>query len=122
MERDDWRFTGEPAELLEKFLPNLRRINPDFEKAWIKDWHFSKAGFAQPVVTPEYRSLIPGHDTPMSRGKLATMVQIYLQDRGAELLGGTRPEGHRVPPVTLICGGTAPPTALRWWSDSRTRP
>ncbi len=82
VEREDWRFTTEPAGLLKAFVPYLKRINPDFDESWIKDWHFSKAGFAQPVVTPEYRSLIPGHDTPMSRVKLATMAQIYPQDRG----------------------------------------
>ncbi|WP_329230456.1 NAD(P)/FAD-dependent oxidoreductase [Streptomyces canus] len=82
VEREDWRFTTEPSELLDAFVPYLRRINPAFEKSWIKDWHFSKAGFAQPVVTPEYRALIPAHETPMSRVTLATMAQIYPQDRG----------------------------------------
>lgn len=82
MEREDRRFTTEPSELLDAFVPYLKRINPAFEKSWIKDWHFSKAGFAQPVVTPEYRALIPAHETPMSRVTLATMAQIYPQDRG----------------------------------------
>ncbi|MEU9325191.1 NAD(P)/FAD-dependent oxidoreductase [Streptomyces canus] len=82
VEREDWRFTTEPSELLDAFVPYLKRINPAFEKSWIKDWHFSKAGFAQPVVTPEYRALIPAHETPMSRVTLATMAQIYPQDRG----------------------------------------
>lgn len=80
--REDWRFTGDPAELLEAYIPWLREINPDFDRSWILDWHFSKAGFAQPVVTPEYRSLIPGHRTPMPGVTLATMSQIYPQDRG----------------------------------------
>ena len=82
VEREDWRFTTEPGELLNAFVPYLRRINPDFDASWIRNWHFSKAGFAQPVVTPEYRALIPGHETPMSRVTLATMAQIYPQDRG----------------------------------------
>lgn len=82
VEREDWRFTTDPGELLNAFVPYLKRINPAFDPAWIKDWHFSKAGFAQPVVTPRYRALIPGHETPMSRVTLATMAQIYPQDRG----------------------------------------
>jgi protoporphyrinogen oxidase len=80
--RDDWRFTADPADLLERFIPWLRRLNPDFDRSWIQDWHFSRAGFAQPVVTPEYRSLIPAHRTHLSRVTLATMAQIYPQDRG----------------------------------------
>ncbi|MGW0574711.1 NAD(P)/FAD-dependent oxidoreductase [Streptomyces sp. NPDC002920] len=82
VEREDWRFTTEPGELLSAFVPYLKRINPDFDMSWVKNWHFSKAGFAQPVVTPEYRALIPPHETPMSRVTLATMAQIYPQDRG----------------------------------------
>lgn len=82
VERDDWRFTTEPAELLERFLPWLKRINPEFDRSWIQDWHFSRAPFAQPVVTPEYKALIPGHGTHLSGVTLATMAQIYPQDRG----------------------------------------
>ncbi|MFI6039867.1 NAD(P)/FAD-dependent oxidoreductase [Streptomyces sp. NPDC051315] len=82
VERDDWRFTTEPAELLERYLPWLRRLNPQFDRSWIQDWHFSRAPFAQPVVTPRYKALIPGHRTHLSRVTLATMAQIYPQDRG----------------------------------------
>ncbi|MER5429683.1 NAD(P)/FAD-dependent oxidoreductase [Streptomyces sp. NPDC002588] len=82
VEREDWRFTTEPGELLRSFVPYLKRVNPDFDMSWVKNWHFSKAGFAQPVVTPQYRALIPPHETPMSRVTLATMAQIYPQDRG----------------------------------------
>lgn len=82
VEREDRRFTTDPGELLDEFVPYLKRINPAFDRSWIQTWHFSKAGFAQPVVTPEYRALIPAHETPMSRVTLATMAQIYPQDRG----------------------------------------
>ncbi|MGW5646570.1 NAD(P)/FAD-dependent oxidoreductase [Saccharopolyspora sp. NPDC003752] len=80
--REDWRFTTDPAELLERYIPWLRKLNPDFDRSWILDWHFSKAGFAQPIVTPQYRALIPGHRTTMPGVTLATMSQIYPQDRG----------------------------------------
>ncbi|WP_405627736.1 NAD(P)/FAD-dependent oxidoreductase [Streptomyces sp. NBC_00016] len=82
VERDDRRFTTEPAELLERFLPWLQRVNPEFDRSWIQAWHFSRAPFAQPVVTPEYKALIPGHETHLSGVTLATMAQIYPQDRG----------------------------------------
>jgi hypothetical protein len=80
--RDDWRFTTDPQELLEKFVPYLRRLNPDFDLSWVSKWHFSKAGFAQPLVTPQYRALIPGHETSLPGVLLATMAQVYPQDRG----------------------------------------
>lgn len=80
--RDDWRFTTDPGELLESYLPWLRELNPAFDPSWILDWHFSRAGHAQPIVTPEYRELIPPHETSMPGVTLATMSQIYPQDRG----------------------------------------
>lgn len=80
--RDDWRFVTAPDELLERFAPFIRRINPDFELAWIRRWHFSRAGFAQPVVTSGYRAWIPPHTTALPGVFLATMAQVYPQDRG----------------------------------------
>lgn len=80
--REDWRFTTEPSELLAAYIPWLRKLNPDFDESWILDWHFSRAPFAQPIVTPEYRAMIPGHRTSMPGVTLATMAQIYPQDRG----------------------------------------
>lgn len=80
--RDDWRFTTDPAKLLGRYLPYLRRLNPDFELAWVSNWQFSRAPFAQPVVTPAYHALIPPHETAMPGVVLATMSQVYPQDRG----------------------------------------
>ncbi|WP_346619996.1 NAD(P)/FAD-dependent oxidoreductase [Blastococcus montanus] len=80
--RDDWRYTTDPAELLKQYEPWLRRLNPDFDLSWVKDWHFSRAAFAQPVVTPDYKPSIPPHETSMPGVVLATMSQIYPQDRG----------------------------------------
>lgn len=80
--RDDWRFTSDPEDLLESYVPWLQRLNPDFDRSWVTGLHFSRAPFAQPVVTPEYRALIPPHETAMSRVTLATMAQVYPQDRG----------------------------------------
>jgi protoporphyrinogen oxidase len=79
---DDWRFTSDPAELLKKYIPYLQKINPDFKKSWIKKWHFSKAPFTQPIVDRQYASKIPPHQTQLPHVWLATMTQIYPEDRG----------------------------------------
>ncbi|MFD6274814.1 NAD(P)/FAD-dependent oxidoreductase [Streptomyces sp. NPDC060209] len=98
--RDDWRFTTDPAELLDAYLPWLRRVNPDFDRSWITGWRFSRAPFAQPVVTPGYRNLIPAHSTPMSRVTLATMAQIYPHDRGQNFAVAM---AHRVTKMIGAC-------------------
>lgn len=82
VDREDWRFTTEPDELLEKFVPWLRKLNPDFDLSWVRKRHFSRAPFAQPIVTPEYRDRIPPHETALPGVFLATMSQVYPQDRG----------------------------------------
>jgi len=79
---DDWRFTSDPAELLKKYIPYLQKINPDFKKSWIKKYHFSKAPFTQPIVTRDYASQIPPNKTSLPNVWLATMAQIYPEDRG----------------------------------------
>ena len=80
--RDDRRFTADPAELFEEYLPYLRRLSPGFERDDVLGWHFSKAGFAQPVVTVGYRTSIPTHTTAVEGVYLASMAQVYPQDRG----------------------------------------
>ena len=80
--RDDWRFTEDPKTLLKKYLPYLKKVNPDFKESDILDWHFSKAGFAQPIITPDYHNHIPPHQTALPGVWLATMSQVYPQDRG----------------------------------------
>jgi protoporphyrinogen oxidase len=79
---DDWRFTTDPEELLKKYIPYLKRLNPDFQKSWIKKWHFSRAPFTQPVVTRDYAAQIPPNKTELPHVWLANMAQIYPQDRG----------------------------------------
>jgi len=79
---DDWRFTTDPKELLEKYIPYLQRLNPAFSKDWIEDWHFSKAPFTQPIVTQQYAQQIPPNKTELPHVWLANMAQIYPQDRG----------------------------------------
>jgi hypothetical protein len=44
-------------------------------------WLF-KGPYAQPIVTTGYRRLIPEHRTPIPGLYLATMNQIYPEDRG----------------------------------------
>jgi protoporphyrinogen oxidase len=65
-----------------QLIPHLARINPAFSPDWIQEaWSFA-APFAQPIVTPDYVSHIPPHETPIPGLYLANMFQVYPQDRG----------------------------------------
>ncbi len=70
------------AEILEYSLPHLQRTFPDFSPAWILASHVWHARFAQPIVTRGYRGRIPDSKTPLEGFYIATMAQIYPEDRG----------------------------------------
>jgi protoporphyrinogen oxidase len=69
-------------EALANALPHLRRINPAFERSWVKAYRLFHGRDAQPVFTVGAASLIPGQRTPVPGLYLANMGQIYPQDRG----------------------------------------
>jgi protoporphyrinogen oxidase len=70
------------AQMLEYALPHLQRMFPDFARSWILASHVWRARFAQPIVKRGYRELIPSAQTPLERFHIATMAQIYPEDRG----------------------------------------
>jgi len=69
-------------EIEREYLPHLTKINPEFSPDWIADRWLFKGDYAQPVVTSGYREKIPEHRTPVPGLYLATMSQIYPEDRG----------------------------------------
>jgi protoporphyrinogen oxidase len=75
-------FELSEEQLWELFLPALQRINPRFASDWVRERWLFKGPYAQPIVTTGYRSLIPEHRTPIRGLYLATMNQIYPEDRG----------------------------------------
>ena len=79
---DDPLFKMSKEEILDEFLPHLRRIQPDFESEWVKESWLFQAPFAQPIVTTDYREHIPPLHTPLKGLWVANMFQIYPHDRG----------------------------------------
>jgi protoporphyrinogen oxidase len=75
-------FKMEIDEIEREYLPHLTKINPEFSPDWIADRWLFKGPYAQPVVTIGYRERIPEHRTPVPGLYLATMSQIYPEDRG----------------------------------------
>ena len=63
-------------------LEHLRRMFPDVTDERVLDVHVWRARYAQPVVECGYRRLIPATQTPIENLWLATMAQIYPEDRG----------------------------------------
>ncbi|MGI8548774.1 MAG: FAD-dependent oxidoreductase [Gemmatimonadaceae bacterium] len=69
-------------EVVAYCLPYLKRMFPEFDRDWILAAHVWRARYSQPVVVKEYSKLIPSVDTPIPGLYLATMAQVYPEDRG----------------------------------------
>ncbi len=72
----------QPDALLERYLPGLRKVNPDFDPSWIRARWLFREPAAQPIVDVGYRSRIPPLDTGVPGLVLANTTQIYPEDRG----------------------------------------
>jgi protoporphyrinogen oxidase len=63
-------------------FPYLQRMFPALERPMILKTHSWRADYAQPLVETGYHKLIPPHQTPIDGVYLATMAQVYPEDRG----------------------------------------
>ncbi len=94
-------FSLSDEELLEKFLPAFKKINPAFERDWVKKIWVYKTNYAQPVPLLNHSKNIPPIQTPVDGLYFASMSQVYPWDRGtnfaveigrraAKMMGGGR--------------------------------
>jgi protoporphyrinogen oxidase len=82
LEPDHENFKLSQADLLDRILPGLKKINPDFKPEWIKKtWLFS-TNYAQPVPLVNHSRNIPPIQTPLEGLYFASMSQVYPWDRG----------------------------------------
>jgi protoporphyrinogen oxidase len=75
-------FNLTQEELQARFLPHLKRINPEFSPDWVrKSWLF-RTTYAQPVPLVNHSKNIPDIRTPIAGLYFASMSQVYPWDRG----------------------------------------
>ena len=75
-------FSMTQEQMLELFLPSLKRFNSEFEPDWVRrSWMFREK-YAQPVPGLNHSRLIPDLATPIPGLMWASMSQVYPWDRG----------------------------------------
>jgi protoporphyrinogen oxidase len=79
---EDPAFSSADEEIVAGALPYLRRMFPEFRDAWISASHVWRARYAQPLVLRGYGRLIPNHRTSVPGAYIASMAQVYPEDRG----------------------------------------
>ncbi|MBI4731937.1 MAG: NAD(P)/FAD-dependent oxidoreductase [Chloroflexi bacterium] len=79
-EHEFFRLSQE--ELLERFLPALKKFNPKFERDWVRKAWLFRTAYAQPVPLVSHSKNIPAIQTPVEGIYFASMSQVYPWDRG----------------------------------------
>jgi protoporphyrinogen oxidase len=82
LEPDHEYFRLTQDELLERFLPSLQKLNPRFERDWVKKTWLWRTAYAQPVPLVNHSQNIPAIATPIEGLYFASMSQVYPWDRG----------------------------------------
>ena len=80
--RDSDIYAKSSEELLEDFIPHLLKLNPEFQRSWVREFFHHKVDGAQPIIGLNYGQQIPDHRTPINNLYLANTTQIYPEDRG----------------------------------------
>ncbi len=75
-------FSMSDEELLEHFVPALKKFNPGFSRDWVKKVWVFKTNYAQPVPLVNHSKNIPSIETPIEGLYFASMSQVYPWDRG----------------------------------------
>jgi protoporphyrinogen oxidase len=79
---DHHYFDLTKEEILEEFLPPLKRINPDFDPSWVKNSWLYRTKYGQPVPELNHSQRILPIQTPIEGLFFASMSQVYPWDRG----------------------------------------
>jgi protoporphyrinogen oxidase len=75
-------FRLSDAELADRFLPSLAKVNPAFSRDWVRKWWVFRAPYAQPVPLVNHSAHIPPMQTPLPGLVWASMSHVYPWDRG----------------------------------------
>ena len=79
-EHEFFRLSQE--QLLERFLPALKKFNSKFELDWVRKAWLFRTAYAQPVPLLNHSKNIPAIQTPVEGIYFASMSQVYPWDRG----------------------------------------
>lgn len=82
LETDHENFSLSKEELVQKFIPSLKQINPHFSEDWINQTWLQRTKYAQPVPLLNHSKNIPEIKTPIPGLFFASMSQVYPWDRG----------------------------------------
>ena len=75
-----WSYTDD--DYADFALVHLKRMFPEFDRSWILDYRVWRTQYGQPVTERDYSRYVPKSETPFDNALIATMAQVYPEDRG----------------------------------------
>ena len=63
-------------------MPYIEKMFAGFDRSQVQHYHLWKAPYAQPIISCDYSRIMPSNHTPIKGFYLATMAQVYPEDRG----------------------------------------
>jgi protoporphyrinogen oxidase len=78
----DAMFGSSSDDVVRFTLPHVRRMFPNLGPECIRAAHVWQARYAQPLVVRNYGQLVPSQQTPIGGVFIASMAQVYPEDRG----------------------------------------
>lgn len=81
LDSQEERYGWDLDSTLERYVPALKRINPDFRQADIADAILSRAPFAQVLCRRGFAGLVPPFHAPTEGLYLTDSTQLYPEDR-----------------------------------------
>jgi protoporphyrinogen oxidase len=82
VDRDDPVYQFDARRLFAHYRPGFLRVQPEFDDAWVERQMQFRDDFAQPIVTVDYHRRLLPIPSPWRGLYVATMSQIYPEDRG----------------------------------------
>jgi protoporphyrinogen oxidase len=108
LSEEDPLYRMSDERLTDFTFDHLRRMFPELSRQSVLAAHVWRAQYSQPIVERGYSSMIPSTDTPIDGLYLASMAQIYPEDRGTNYaIQQGRASGARVAERMLSASGNA---------------
>lgn len=80
--KDSSYYNMNDEQIIEAYVPFLKKVNRQFDKSWIQDIITFRDQYAQPIIKKGYSRIKPGFETPIAGLYTASMCNIYPEDRG----------------------------------------
>ena len=72
------------VEHIDGTQPFLKELSPGFDRSWVREMHVFHSDYAAPITPTGYGRRVPDLAAPIPGLYMATMAQIYPEDRGVD--------------------------------------